>query len=127
MTEDELGNHDLVLGMHGDGNALAVIVNSELGGRDGDIDLGHAFGLVLDCRLPSYVIERVHDELVEDLEQAWIELDLSPGHSLSIIDPAPLLMRVPRSDIGVWELENVLALGQFLVGGHRTQGWGMGW
>jgi hypothetical protein len=29
-------------------------------------------------------------------------------------------MGVPRPDIGVWELENVLALGQFLVSGHRT-------
>jgi len=45
VTEDELGNHDLVLGVHGDGNALAIIVNSELGGGDGDIDLGDALGL----------------------------------------------------------------------------------
>jgi len=76
------------------------------------------------------VIERVHDELVEDLEQTWIELDLSPLHRRScvssIIDPAPLLVGVPRPDIGVWELENVLALGQFLVSGHRTPRVGYG-
>jgi hypothetical protein len=91
------------------------------------------------------MVEGVDDELVKDLEESWIELDLAPDHSTcdycrdfrsrsvsrcgrggSIIDPPPLLMRVPRPDVSIRKLENVLALGQFLIRGHRTSRVGYG-
>ena len=131
MTEDEFGDHDLVFGMNADGNALTIVVYGDLGRRQRHDDLCDALSLVCRSSLASNVVQRVHDELVKDFEQARIECELTPRHlfTVRVEDPSALTMRITRADVSVRKLENVLPLGKLLVAlgngfsgrrGHRT-------
>lgn len=94
LAEDELGNHHLVLGMGDDRNTGAVIENGKVVGGDADTEFSD---LVRRCRLSGHVIQRIHDDLVEDLEEAGIHLNRAPDHLgfLCVVDPATLFVAVP--------------------------------
>jgi len=117
VTEDEFGNHHFVLRMNGDGNAFAVIVNHDLRRRHSDHNPGHPFFFFGDGRHARHVIQRVHDELIEDLEETRIECDIAKDHAprLSIVDPSALDMGIAGADVSIGQLKNMFALRKLLI------------
>ena len=122
MAEDELRRPDLLDGMHLDGNPVAVILHCDSQGRrvsrfrnrDADMLDGSTFGL---GGAAYKGVAGIHDELIEEFVEARVEIHGAKYHLslFGIPDPARLAVRISRADIGVWELEDMLAVRVLLI------------
>ena len=105
--------------MHLNGNAVAVILHV-----DNNLSVGHTtynyinvldwltLGQRTNKRIPS-----IHDDLVENLVEPWIESYLTVNHLRRgrIKDPANLLMCLRATYVSVRKLKNVLAVSVLLI------------
>lgn len=137
VAEDELGCPDLLCGVHLDWDSVAVILYSDTEGLPFRSGLSNSNVNVLDggsTGLPTTYegITGIYKNLVENLVEARIECNVAANHfPRSLIKcPARLLMCLCGANIGVWQLQDVLAVSEFLKGrgsGHfYTKGGGLG-
>ena len=116
LAEDELGNPDLVLGMLSHIDRIAVVLDRDRGAVAGELD-------VLDGRLAlplaqsDHVVVGVDQELVDELEEAGVDLNpLALKCAGCVCKPHLLLCGLHATDVGVREGEDVLTMRLLLVG-----------
>ena len=116
VAEDKLRHPDLVLRMLSNGDALAVILHTNHKTR---ILIFHRDSNCLDgiCRgdAANASVTGIHHQLIKELIESWIELNLLVSHPGTVQDPSPLLVCLNGTDIGVWQLKDVLTVRKLLI------------
>ena len=126
MAEDHFGNHNLLILFHFDRDAIAVVLHGDhsvtIASLDTHVNVfdgghprgGHGAHKLIAC---------IHNDLVEDLVEARIEVEFAPDHLVrgGIIDPTRLLVGLGAADVGVREFQDVLVMRVLLIlsSGHE--------
>jgi hypothetical protein len=120
VAKDHLRNEDLLCGVLFDGNTITIILyaDEETGCRDASTHLNVLDGRLTRLSTPNKSIPSIHDNLIKELVEARVESAVAIDHLplLCIKDPAHLIVRLYRPNVGVRQLQNVLPVRVLLIG-----------
>ena len=135
VAKDKLRSVDLILRVLLDGNTVTVVLYDNLevavDFRRGDFNMLYGSFILLGLRTDKCVTS-IDYNLIKELVETRIESHLPVDHLslLCVIDPSEFRMSFHRTNVGIWELKDVIPMGQtlILIGGgcHCFSCWARG-